>query len=519
MTKRAIIWCAVSTKAQTDEDKYSLPDQERIARAFAERSGWRVVDVLRVPGHSRHYIDIHECAADMAAQGIDAFVRLLEHWRQRDFDVLIVRDGDRFARTQTLHAYVTERTIETGATIYSIADGPVDQSNFRMWIAMVGYRAAHDIDRLVDAHRKGMDVRAAKGLPTSSKTLRFFKVLRDENGKAVKLIVDPASRRMLDDLATLILEGVSWNRIETELAERFGHVDLNGRQYYPNTMMYVVMNPTFHGHTARNFRNERDGRSRGAWMFDPSEPPPEHVKIYYNTHEPAYTGDLALRIQAELRRRMLMTGRRRPTRTKMFSGLLLCEECGYMLGYGRSDGTHELYRCMARWASRRLRSECGQRKSISSKNVYKYINRILQLAIDGQSPEWFQRQDGTATQERIAQLKSEIAELQEQSRRLVAKQAIAPPDLNDVYDEQIGVMGERLRRLKLELARQHHEQERTNQRDAEQVIADIRAEGLENFWKRDETDINRILHRLFGKNRFTVKDGKIVGWKPYSRRR
>ncbi|MBK8035345.1 MAG: hypothetical protein IPK17_38735 [Chloroflexi bacterium] len=51
MTKRALIWAAVSTKAQADEDdKFSLPIQEDDARTLAERSGWRVVDVLRVPG-------------------------------------------------------------------------------------------------------------------------------------------------------------------------------------------------------------------------------------------------------------------------------------------------------------------------------------------------------------------------------------------------------------------------------------------------------------------------------------
>mgnify|MGYP002713268799 CR=1 FL=1 len=40
MTKlRCIIWCAVSSKAQNEPDKISLPQQEADARALAEGNG------------------------------------------------------------------------------------------------------------------------------------------------------------------------------------------------------------------------------------------------------------------------------------------------------------------------------------------------------------------------------------------------------------------------------------------------------------------------------------------------
>jgi hypothetical protein len=78
---------------------------------------------MLVPGHSRRYIDFHVLASDAAQGGIDAFYRLRQHWEARDFDVLIVRDGERFACTQALHAYVVERTITVGARIYSLQDG------------------------------------------------------------------------------------------------------------------------------------------------------------------------------------------------------------------------------------------------------------------------------------------------------------------------------------------------------------------------------------------------------------
>jgi DNA invertase Pin-like site-specific DNA recombinase len=98
MSLRAVIWCAVSTLAQTADDKDSLPSQETAARELCKQNGWVIADVLIVPGHSRFYIDIHDCAHDMAAKGINAFYRLIELWEQEAFDVLVCRDFNRFAR-------------------------------------------------------------------------------------------------------------------------------------------------------------------------------------------------------------------------------------------------------------------------------------------------------------------------------------------------------------------------------------------------------------------------------------
>ena len=234
---RCLIWCAVSSRAQNEPDKLSLPQQEADSRRVAAENGWNLVDVMRVPGHSRRYFDIHELAEDAAKDGIDAFYRLLQHWEDRDFDVIIVLDGNRFARTQALHAYITEKTISLGARIFSLVDGWVDKQNFRMWIAMNGYKSAGEIDRLMDARDKAMTGRAGRGLPTTSRVAFSHKLIRDpESGKAVKLVVDESKRRLWDDLATVILEGVAWDKIEVELFNRYGHANSEGEPYYSHRM-------------------------------------------------------------------------------------------------------------------------------------------------------------------------------------------------------------------------------------------------------------------------------------------
>ena len=154
--QRAISWAAVSSAVQADDDRESIPTQIAENEAAAQRLGLSLEDTLVVPGHSRRYLDFHELAQDARAKGIDAFDKLLSHIRAGDFDVLLCRDGDRFARSQALHAYIVESVIEAGARIYSLADGWIDKSNYRMFIALGGYRSAGDIDKLVSRRDMGM---------------------------------------------------------------------------------------------------------------------------------------------------------------------------------------------------------------------------------------------------------------------------------------------------------------------------------------------------------------------------
>src|SRR5690348_2551379 len=101
---RVIVLCAVSSEKQAADQKASLEDQEAKGRKFVkETKGAVLVDLLQVPGFSRDYTDVWECAYDMQADGIDAFSRLLKHFELRDFDVLFIRDAARFARTQSIN--------------------------------------------------------------------------------------------------------------------------------------------------------------------------------------------------------------------------------------------------------------------------------------------------------------------------------------------------------------------------------------------------------------------------------
>ena len=287
---RAILWTAVSTQAQADDEKASLPAQEKDLRALAEKQGWDVIDVLRVPGHSRRYIDWHALIQDSLIKGIDAFDRLDRHLKRRDFDVLAVRDADRFARTQSLNAYIVESVIEAGAIIWSLQDGKVDEKMHRMFISMSGFRAAGAIDQLMKYRAMAIEAKPAKGLPVAGQPIWSHLFLRSSLGKVTEVVVDESKRRAFNDLAELILAGVQWEEIANVMNER-GYRKDNGTPFSPVFFRKTVCHPMWWGHAAQHFRGAKYGNYAGAWTYDESYPYPEGVIILRGVYPAVWVGD------------------------------------------------------------------------------------------------------------------------------------------------------------------------------------------------------------------------------------
>lgn len=523
---RAIIWCAVSTRAQNEPERVSLPEQEDHARQYALTRGWQVVDVMKVPGHSRRYIDFHELSSDAAEKGITAFQRLKAHWEARDFNVLILRDGDRFARTQALHAYITEQIITCGATIFSLADGLIDDRNYRMWIAMAGFKAAGEIDRLVRARRSAMTDLARRGLPITSRIPMSHRVIRDQKtGKAVQMVVDESKRRLWDDLAELILEGIGWDRIETELYKRFGHADEKGKPYRAAHMYRLIMKPLFWGHMAR-FHCSKDaanGYRRGRWIYDASEPIPEGAIIFRDTHEAVWTGKLADRIRQEIDRRSEhMWGKAKPWRTNILSGLMICGECGLTLAM-HVDGEYKGVYCPAGKRKQANLPECSWRSVVSQRKIVKLIDGYLRQMVRENTTDIFDEQtpEMPGLEKRLARLKEDIAALEDQVRVVVRQQMKAPETVQHILDEEIVKIGEQLKAMHATRDRLQVEALSVQQASAVQQasLEEMANLTVDRFWQQEDRYINQMLHRLMGQRRLVMVGGAVVGVVEVQRKR
>lgn len=511
MTLRAIIWCAVSTLAQAADEKDSLPSQETQALALCDREGWHIVDILRVPGFSRRYTDLDKCARDMRAEGIDAFDRLIMHWEKKDFDVLVCRDGNRFARTQALHARVVEDTIDAGARIYSFADGWVDERNYRMFISMNGYKAAGEIDELVRRREIGYAARAKRGLPVNSKVVSSHKLIRDEkSGKALRVEVDETKRRLWNDAAHLLLNGLPWSQIEDTMFREYGHANPLGEPYGRLYFYRVFYTPSFWGHVARHFKYSK----RGPWVFEEGHPIPEGVSINYNVHEPVFTGQLAEKLKAELlRRENIIRGKSKPDKTLKFTGLFVCAECGYSLAYSRSRGYAALH-CVTHWDRSIVRLDCSNRRHLSEKRALEYIDRRLREALAKHDLSLLVQDDDdparVAAQE-LQQVSREVDDLEKRIRQMILKQASADDAVHDLYDQEINNASVQLRGLKTRLkGLQQQVVETDSLKSAERAFEEIARIGADRFWQQEDRVINQLLHQIMGRRRFAVLDGKIV---------
>ncbi|MBI1258040.1 MAG: hypothetical protein GC204_11265 [Chloroflexi bacterium] len=508
---RAIIWCAVSSEEQAKNDKTSLETQQRDARQFAEENKMQIVDVLIVGGFSRRFYNYPEFVEAAAADEFYDPAKMLEHWKRRDFDVLIARDASRLGREQGILGEFVARTVHGGARLYMKNGGWIAADNYREYISMSGYSAAKEVDRLSQGARETkLKNVAEKGLMGSGRPPISHKWVRNEAGKLLRLELDESKRRLWNDLETVFLEGVGYTNIEKTLYERFGHTDeRTGKPYKQRFFYHLLHNPFFWGNSAYGYKSVtiKNGQKVGAWVYDPSCPAPEGTQIFYGVNDPVYTGDQAVRVKDELRRRaMAIQGTARPHRTHKFSGLLLCGYCGHYMVY---ESKSRAYRCQSKYQARN-EQKCDRYRQMSEKKIQAWVHARLVEMLKYDMPDLLARGDDKPDLNmRIDSLKNEINVIEGQARALVIKQAHAHSALMSIYDDEIQAIGERIDILKNTLAQAERELQAQDTSAAKAAFHDL-PENLADFWTWEGTTINQLLHRLVGRRRLVIRDSEIV---------
>lgn len=512
---RAYIWLAVSSIAQTEPDKVSMEEQEAVCRAWCEQRGLAVHGVLTVPGLSRSESDIFDLFEEYASKGITAYSELRKLWKAKAFDWLVCYIDERLGRSTSLYSHTIENVIRSGARIASVINGVViDDDNVEQFIAMGGYATSMDIKKFRKRREMGMRARAERGQKTGSKIPFGFAEGFDPRYKKPVLKPDPACRRILDDLVTLMLEGVSYHKLESTMLARFGH-GRDGKPYSYQFFRSVLHNPASWGHGAQHFRDPKSpNRLRiGKWVYDEAAPLPDGVVMHRRTHEPLFVGEQAERLKAELSRRHDIVGRRRPGDTRAFSGLLVCDECGYYLTCSTSLGRNFDYlRCATRYSMNFGRiGKCTQTAYIRSDRVQAYFHQVLKVMLETNDLGEFGGADTRALQQRLASLDADLDAADKRLKRLIQAVKTVDPDNPAwmLYTDEIRGIGEQIKatgRVRLDTERALLEADTADQLH---TLEEIRALTLERFWLLPSRQINQMLLRLIGQYRVSAADGEF----------
>lgn len=180
------VWTAVSSKRQAEDDKMSLPEQERLGRETAARLGGEVVRIYKVPGHTRDIVFWSEAERDM-----EAYRQLREDAQAGRLDVLWAYDMDRLGRDPALGQQVISLVEKSRAPALARAEVYLETSphlvgqkgtGHRYLNAIQGVRAGEEIDKLRYKHDLGMRGRARRGIHAGHWPIGY-RGLFDERGK------------------------------------------------------------------------------------------------------------------------------------------------------------------------------------------------------------------------------------------------------------------------------------------------------------------------------------------------
>lgn len=505
--KRAIKLISVSSEEQAKREKVSLEYQSERLDEAAAQYGWTWVDVIAVRGFSRDYYTVAEFVAEAGPKHPDVY-RLQDHWKRGDFDVLAVYDGSRFGRKKSMFAEVVGRTYDAGAVIYTTKEGLIDRSNADFFALLGGYAAEKELRVLKERTASGMRRRAELGLPKGT-VIRTHRLIRDENGKPIRLEFDQRQRKFWDDVEQLLRDEVGWKRLEEELAARYGYTTLAGKPLVQNTVYRLMRSPTFWGHIAIGFEKKRlNWQKNASWVWDVNDSVPDGVTMFRDTHEPVYPGeryDQMVALLAHHSQTHRGRWRNRAYGTNRFAGLCICGVCGNNLSYKRKRSERYVY---LRCSTGTFESRCANYKHIPIPQFEAFIERFMEDAMRSDAA-FSQPQDKGAN--RLRQLEQDCARLRDEISQLIEYQISASPSLRGQYANKITERDQQLITVTAELNQLRSHAVYDGAEEREQVRRQIEADGgLPALWQKPDHIVNQTLHALLGPYRFVALDGEIV---------
>lgn len=252
---RAVIYARVSTKEQA-EGKFSIPDQIEACKKAILEHGWELVHEPYIDsGISGHLLE--------ERKGLQ---NLLSDARQHLFDLVVVKDFDRFARNRAAATIVREELKELFIQTYAL-NTPVepkdpkayDPTDDDLGIMVEGYSdTMSEIERNKIRRRMMMGkINLAKQGKIPNNVPYGYKIKRtiDEHGKIKReIIIDKEEEKVVKFIFDEYIKGKGTLEIAFELNQK-GIKAPRNTLWRRQAIKYILQNPTYTGKVIWGWRH------------------------------------------------------------------------------------------------------------------------------------------------------------------------------------------------------------------------------------------------------------------------
>lgn len=264
---RAAVYARVSTKEQA-EGKASIPDQIEVCERAVREHKWQYHQAFTDSGISGHLTE--------ERTGLQS---LLRDAREHKFDVVIVKDFDRFARNRSAASVIREELKELGIQTYAITTPvePKDPKHYDPDEDDLGVIVEGMSDIRSDLERKAIIRRMKMGKMSKAKDGVIpnrvpygYKIERhiDERGKVKRtILIDDEGGKVIRRIFELYNSGIGIQKVAIEL-NRARFASPKGGLWSAPSVKYILKNPTYAGKVwwgwrHADYKKTKDRRQRG----------------------------------------------------------------------------------------------------------------------------------------------------------------------------------------------------------------------------------------------------------------
>jgi site-specific DNA recombinase len=384
--------CAIYARYSSDlQRETSIADQIRKCREYADCQGWSVL---------QEYVRFDEAVSGASISGRNALQTLIKEAKRRPlpFDRVLVDDTSRLARNIEDALRVTEILRFQGVYVTSVSQGiDSQQKSARQLLTLHGMMDEQFLVGLADKVHRGQEGRILKGLVAGGRCFGYRNVAIEDPtkiskygrpavvGVKLKIIEDEAAvvRRIFQMAAdglslSAIAKTLNAERVQAPQPPRNRRI----RGWCPSALHVMLRNERYRGvqiwNRTRKERNPETGRK-----ISRRRPPSEWKRVEVAGWR-IIPEELWQAVQSRIAEKKERFGNRsasgvRPHSKYLFSGLLMCGNCGskmVIVSGGGKRGTRK-YGC----PSHRYRGTCPNAVTIRQDQLERQLLSFLEQHI------------------------------------------------------------------------------------------------------------------------------------------